>query len=412
MSPSLPLSVIVPTRDTCALTLRCLAALDDAGAREAEVIVIDDGGRDGTAEAVGARFPFVRVVTRGMSGGFTAAVNEAWPLATREIVLLLNSDTEVDPHALTGFVAAFAADPRLGVAGASLRHPDGRPQWSAGREPSARWLFALASGAAAALGRVPGWRRLRHESQASLRDVGSRAGNGPAGGAGGGTVRGGQSGDARGTADRGIAGGGGSDPAGGDSRSSDDVRGRSAAAVRAIEADWVPATAMAVRRDVIAAIGLFDPAFVTYAQDLDYCTRARAAGWRVAQLADVRVMHVLGATIDRLGGRLGTRLGSGHGGPPTPHADDRRIVTARQDPRALFVDLSRWIRKRHAGAPARARRLERALTAGVATRIAARQAMRQFLSEADRMAWDHETGRYREAAAALAHARARDADQR
>jgi N-acetylglucosaminyl-diphospho-decaprenol L-rhamnosyltransferase len=331
----LPLSVIVPTRNTCAMTLRCLAALDAAGARAAEVIVVDDGGRDETGEAVRSRFPFARVVTRATSGGFTAAVNEAWPLVTRDIVLLLNSDTEVDADALTGFVSAFAADSQLGVAGASLRYANGRQQWSAGREPSARWLFALASGAAAAIGSVPGWRLLRRESQARAR------------------------GDS--------AGGGGT----------------------GVGADWVPATAMAVRREVHAAIGVFDPAFAMYAQDLDYCVRARAAGWRVAQLPDVGVIHLLGATI---GGTVG----------------------ARQDPRALFVDLSRWIEKRHSRAPARARRLQRTLTAGVAARIATRQAVRALVWSERRAAWDRETSRYREAAAALAHARVstRDADPR
>lgn len=132
---SLTISVVIPTRDTRALTLRCLAALAASDRRPDEVLLVDDGSRDGTADAVGVGFPDVRVVDGQAPGGFTAAINRAWPLATADIVLLLNSDTEVDRRAIGGFVEAFARDAALGVAGAALFYPDGRPQWSAGREP-------------------------------------------------------------------------------------------------------------------------------------------------------------------------------------------------------------------------------------------------------------------------------------
>jgi GT2 family glycosyltransferase len=142
-------------------------------------------------------------------------------------------------------------------------------------------------------------------------------------------------------------------------------------------AAWVPATAMAVRRDARAAIGLFDPAFVTYAQDLDYCLRARAAGWGVALLPDVRVRHDLGGTIGATSG----------------------AVASRQDPRALFVDLARWIGKTYP--PARARSLCHALEAGTRVRLIARGAARWTVAAERRAAWDHDTARYRAALAAL-----------
>jgi GT2 family glycosyltransferase len=312
---TLPISVIIPSRDTRDLTLRCLAALASSASPPAEIFLVDDGSRDGTSEAVRVAFPHTRIITRSASGGFTASINAAWPLATGAIVLLLNSDAEVRPRALSHLARAFADDPRLGIAGATLFHPDGRLQWSAGREPTPLWLFVMASGLSAALGRLPGWRRVRPESQA------------------------------------------------------------------AGEAAWVPATAMAVRRDVQAAIGLFDPELALYAQDLDYCLRARAAGWRVAQLGDVEVDHVGGATISSVHGGAGV-----HGG-------------SRQHAAALYGDLARWIRKTHD--PRAARRSCRALSAGCRLRIAARQLLRWRRSGAARADWDRETAAYREALARI-----------
>lgn len=308
---TLPISVIIPTRDTRDLTLRCLAALAASPVAPAEIFVVDDASRDGTSEAVRVAYPHTRIIVQSESAGFTASINAAWPLATGAIVLLLNSDADVRPPALSRLARAFADDPRLGIAGATLFHPDGRLQWSAGREPTPLWLFVMASGLSAALGRLPGWRRVRPESQA------------------------------------------------------------------AGDAAWVPATAMAVRREVWAAIGLFDPELALYAQDLDFCLRARAAGWRVAQLGDVEVEHVGGATIAGVQG----------------------VAGSRQNPAALFGDLARWIRKAHD--PRSARRGLRALGAGCRLRVAARQVLRWGRGRAARAAWDRETARYREALARI-----------
>ncbi len=155
------LSIVVPTRDTRALTLRCLATAFADLPAGAELIVVDDGSRDGTAAAVGVEFPTARVLRFDDGRGFTAAANAGLTAASGEILLLLNSDTELPPGTLARFQRAFADDPRLGAAGAELVFPDGRPQWSGGRAPGRRWLFAVASGAAAAAAALPGWRRWR-----------------------------------------------------------------------------------------------------------------------------------------------------------------------------------------------------------------------------------------------------------
>jgi GT2 family glycosyltransferase len=46
------------------------------------------------------------------------------------------------------------------------------------------------------------------------------------------------------------------------------------------ETGWVSGCAMLVRREVIAAIGLLDPSYTIYCEDVDFCLRARRAGWK------------------------------------------------------------------------------------------------------------------------------------
>ena len=158
------LSVVIPTHETRELTLRCLAALWLCNPAPNEVIVVDDGSNDNTAHSVLRKYPRHIVVRLPERHGFSAAANHGLARASGDLILLLNSDTEVQPAALGAVIDAFDRDPDLGIAGAALRHPDGAPQWSGGRMPTALWYFALASGLPTLLGRLRTWRRLRSPS--------------------------------------------------------------------------------------------------------------------------------------------------------------------------------------------------------------------------------------------------------
>lgn len=158
------LSVIIPTHETCQLTLRCLAALRLCNPQPHEVIVVDNGSTDDTAQSVLRKYPGHIVDRLAENEGFSAAANHGIARASGNLLLLLNSDTEVEASALGAIHEAFASDPQLGIAGAALRHPDGAPQWSGGRAPNWLWYFAVASGLPALLGRLRAWRRLRSPS--------------------------------------------------------------------------------------------------------------------------------------------------------------------------------------------------------------------------------------------------------
>ncbi|GAB3775702.1 hypothetical protein GCM10028796_51990 [Ramlibacter monticola] len=60
------------------------------------------------------------------------------------------------------------------------------------------------------------------------------------------------------------------------------------------ECDWVPGCYYLVRRAVLDDIGLFDPRFFLYFEEVDHCRRAREAGWTVAYLPSTSVVHLGG----------------------------------------------------------------------------------------------------------------------
>jgi len=164
MEEDLRLSVIIPTHDTRELTLRCLAALRSCDPQPYEVIVVDDGSNDDTVHSVLQEYPTHTVARLPENEGFSAAVNHGVARASGDLLLLLNSDTEIEEPALGAVYKAFTRDPQLGIAGAALRHPDGSPQWSGGRFPTWLWFFGVASGIPSLLGRLGSWRRLRPPS--------------------------------------------------------------------------------------------------------------------------------------------------------------------------------------------------------------------------------------------------------
>src|SRR3954454_15368872 len=129
------------------MTLRCCREVLASLPPDSEVIVADDGSTDGTAELLAREAPAVHVVRLESNRGFARAANRGVAAAQGRIILLLNSDAIVDPDALAALLAAFAADAKLGVAGARLLNPDRTPQWSGGATPTLAWMIGVVSGA-------------------------------------------------------------------------------------------------------------------------------------------------------------------------------------------------------------------------------------------------------------------------
>jgi cellulose synthase/poly-beta-1,6-N-acetylglucosamine synthase-like glycosyltransferase/peptidoglycan/xylan/chitin deacetylase (PgdA/CDA1 family) len=108
-----PVSVLVPAyneRACIANTVHSLMASD----HPIEVVVIDDGSTDGTADIVEAlRLPNVRVV-RQVNSGKPAALNNGIRHARYEIVVMMDGDTVFEPSTVRELVQPFG-DMRVGA---------------------------------------------------------------------------------------------------------------------------------------------------------------------------------------------------------------------------------------------------------------------------------------------------------
>lgn len=136
-----------------------------------EVIVVDDGSRDGTAQWMAEHHPEAKVLRNEQSTGFSATANRGLRDAKGQILLLLNSDTVLAEHALLPMLEAFEKNPELGIAGAALQFPDGAPQWSGGKFPTLAWVFALTSGIAVFAGTLPLYRKIKKPGSRSTGSV-------------------------------------------------------------------------------------------------------------------------------------------------------------------------------------------------------------------------------------------------
>ncbi|HEY7836526.1 MAG TPA: glycosyltransferase [Solirubrobacteraceae bacterium] len=127
------------------LLLRGLDAI--AREREAlpfatEVLVLDNGSRDGSAEAARGHAAVDEVVALQERRGKAANDSELLERAQGRFALLLNEDSELLPGATVALRQALEADPRAACAGAQLLRPDGARQACAWRFPSVATALA------------------------------------------------------------------------------------------------------------------------------------------------------------------------------------------------------------------------------------------------------------------------------
>ena len=60
------------------------------------------------------------------------------------------------------------------------------------------------------------------------------------------------------------------------------------------ECDWVVGCYYLVRREVIDEVGLFDPRYFLYSEEVDHCKAAKQAGWKIVFFPDTSVVHLGG----------------------------------------------------------------------------------------------------------------------
>ncbi len=214
-----------------------------------EIIVVDNASSDGSAAMVADEFPGIKLIVNSENLGFTRGNNQGLAVVHGRYILFLNPDTVILGEALTTMVAYMDEHPQAGALGPRLFYADGTPQSSRRRFPTlATALFEstpLAWHWPASLNRWARRYRMEDEPAVEVRETPK-------------------------TIDEGE------------------------------EVDWLVGAALLVRREALEQIGGFDEGYFMYSEELDWCRRARDAGWRVIYLPAAEVMHYEGKSSEQV----------------------------------------------------------------------------------------------------------------
>lgn len=141
------LTIIVVSYNTREMTLACLRSVRDETRTPYELIVVDNTSSDGSAEAIAAEFPDIRLMAETENHGFAKANNLAAEKARGEYILLLNPDTVVLDGALDKLLAFARRRPEARIWGGRTVFGDHSPNPASAWRKMDLWnLFCRATG--------------------------------------------------------------------------------------------------------------------------------------------------------------------------------------------------------------------------------------------------------------------------
>ncbi len=230
------LSVIVVSYNTRESTLECLASVLAHSPAGTEVIVVDNGSRDGSSDAIRDSHSGVIVDEAGENLGFARGVNRGVAQSSGEYVVLLNPDTIVFPGTFDALMGFAAAHPEHGIYGGRTLRRDGSVESSSCWGAPTLWsLFCFATGLSTAF------------SRSAVFDP-----------------------ESLGRWQR------------------DTVR----------EVPIVTGCLLLMRRDEWNLLGGMDETFFLYGEDAEFSTRAARHGWRPVIVPDATIIHDVGGSTN------------------------------------------------------------------------------------------------------------------
>lgn len=126
-SDSADLAVLIVNWNAAQDLRGCLESLAAQSDPDFEIVVVDNGSSDGSAELVRRDFPRVQLIETGANLGFAEGCNRGIAAIRATWVFMLNNDTRVDPRAIAELRAAITTGgPRLGMLQARIvfmEHP-------------------------------------------------------------------------------------------------------------------------------------------------------------------------------------------------------------------------------------------------------------------------------------------------
>jgi hypothetical protein len=243
-------TIVIVSFNTRDILRECLdSVFHGKGTLRIQVIVVDNASTDGSPMMVEQEFQDVLLIRSRVNLGFGPANNLGFRSAKGRYVVLLNSDAFMTEGSLQRSVAHMEANPGVGLGGGRLTGRDGSWQPSARMFPTVFSDLLALSGLAA---RFPHSRFF-------------------------------------GRADRTWA-----NP------------------MEAAEVDWVPGAYSIMRAEVLESIGLFDPRFFLYYEEVDLCKRIKNAGHSIWYWPDIAIVHIGGESSRQVQSlqlsRTGTQL--------------------------------------------------------------------------------------------------------
>jgi GT2 family glycosyltransferase len=235
---TLDVSIVVVSFNTRDLLRTCLAsAMVECDGLAAEILVVDNHSTDGSVEMVEAEFPQVVLIRSEVNLGFGAANNVAMRRARGQYFVLLNSDAYFWPGALKLAIKHMDETPQCGLGGGLLLGRGGAWQPSAKTFHSVLGDLIVMTGLADKFPKSPIFGR-------ASRTFANES--------------------------------------------------------KAARVDWVPGAFMIVRPVILERVGLFDPDFFLYYEEVDLCRRIKRAGMEIWYWPDVVITHLMGESSKKL----------------------------------------------------------------------------------------------------------------
>ena len=130
------LSVLIISWNDWPKLQACLASLMRSSMASYEIIVVDNASSNGTPDRVQAMYPGVRLIRNAQNVGHTRAVNQAFGLATGNYILLLDSDTELEPDCVSILHDYLVHHPDVDLVAPRTFNTDGSVQETARNFPT------------------------------------------------------------------------------------------------------------------------------------------------------------------------------------------------------------------------------------------------------------------------------------
>ncbi len=226
-------SVIVVNYNAGPLLADCVTAVL-ASSVAVEIIVSDNGSVDDSLDRVKTlcrQDPRLTILEHGANLGFAKANNRALPLACADYLLFLNPDCLIAPDTLARLAGFLDRRPDVGMAGCLVLDPDGAEQVACRRAIPDPWI---------ALKRFTGLDRLQARGPRLNLHY-------------------------------------------------------QPLPTEPVEVAAISGSFMFVRRQALDAVGPLDEGYFLHCEDLDWFVRFHQAGWKIAFVPDVRVIHHKGA---------------------------------------------------------------------------------------------------------------------